>query len=349
MTAAESHESAAGASGGVASTLRLGLGWLAAAALAVSAGALLLAALASRTWWVAELFTHFRQLHLVLTVLVSGVLVLVGWRWVGITGLGVAVVLAVPMIPYWFGGGEAGIGTDGRAGPASAGPADPRPIKAMVLNLNLGNRRGPELDRLLEDEAPDLLLLLEVTPRWRAGLASLEAEFPHRIEAVRDDAFGLWFLSRHPLADARLAAPDGGVPSVAAMVDMSGRRLAFLGTHPVPPTGREPAARRNAQLAWCADWADEASARADGVLVMGDLNCSPFSPHFRSLLRDGGLRDSALGRGLRPTWFSGLPGLASPIDHALVGGGLEVAARRVGPPVGSDHRAVIVEFVIPER
>jgi endonuclease/exonuclease/phosphatase (EEP) superfamily protein YafD len=79
-------------------------------------------------------------------------------------------------------------------------------------------------------------------------------------------------------------------------------------------------------------------------LVMGDLNTTSWSPHFRDLLAATGLVDSRRGRGMQPTWtaFRGLVRL--PLDHVLVSPDITVTARRVGPPIGSDHLPVIVEL-----
>jgi endonuclease/exonuclease/phosphatase (EEP) superfamily protein YafD len=75
---------------------------------------------------------------------------------------------------------------------------------------------------------------------------------------------------------------------------------------------------------------------------MGDLNATPFSPRFKNLLIDCGLRDSSLGFGITRTWHSEIPLLGLPIDHILVSRDLAVISREVGPKVGSDHRPVMV-------
>ena len=79
-------------------------------------------------------------------------------------------------------------------------------------------------------------------------------------------------------------------------------------------------------------------------MVVGDLNCTPWSPHFRRLLRDAGLRDVARGRGLEPTWYPTSLPLGIPIDHVLVSDEIGVANRELGSDLGSDHRPVRVEI-----
>jgi endonuclease/exonuclease/phosphatase (EEP) superfamily protein YafD len=75
------------------------------------------------------------------------------------------------------------------------------------------------------------------------------------------------------------------------------------------------------------------------VLLMGDLNCTPFSPWFPRLLERGALRDSAIGYGLTGTWTG--QGVRLPIDHILVNERLRVLDyREEAEWHGSDHRPV---------
>ena len=79
-------------------------------------------------------------------------------------------------------------------------------------------------------------------------------------------------------------------------------------------------------------------------MLVGDLNCTSWTPAFAELERISGLRDSRKGFGVQPTWPSNLPGLRIPIDHFLVSPSLAVRNRFVGPAVGSDHFPVVIEL-----
>ena len=77
------------------------------------------------------------------------------------------------------------------------------------------------------------------------------------------------------------------------------------------------------------------------MVLLGDLNCTPFFPWFGRLLREGGLKDSGEGFGLPATWRSN--GIGLPIDHLLVSPSWQVLERRVHPDrMGSDHHPVRV-------
>lgn len=82
------------------------------------------------------------------------------------------------------------------------------------------------------------------------------------------------------------------------------------------------------------------------MVLLGDLNCTPFSPWFGRLLRDGQLRDTGKGFGLPSTWSR--HGIGLPIDHILAGGAWQVIDRRVHPDrMGSDHHPVIAVLAPP--
>jgi endonuclease/exonuclease/phosphatase (EEP) superfamily protein YafD len=94
--------------------------------------------------------------------------------------------------------------------------------------------------------------------------------------------------------------------------------------------------------------------------VVGDLNVTPWNAAFRHLQRDGGLVSSQHGFGLQPTWptaaslapWPPVPGLPAPlrvpIDHLLHTPDLVAVDRRLGPSLGSTHRALEVELA-PRR
>jgi endonuclease/exonuclease/phosphatase (EEP) superfamily protein YafD len=75
------------------------------------------------------------------------------------------------------------------------------------------------------------------------------------------------------------------------------------------------------------------------TLVIGDMNATPWS----SRLRDLSAKLVRLSPALGSTWFSSLPVLGLPIDHAFVTSDLRASAR-VGPGVGSDHLPLIVSI-----
>ena len=83
----------------------------------------------------------------------------------------------------------------------------------------------------------------------------------------------------------------------------------------------------------------------DSVIVMGDLNLTPWSPLFRDFLIAADLHDASRGHGLTPTWYRWpfFPfGLV--LDHGLASQDIVCTKRAVQGDVGSDHRPVTFEF-----
>jgi endonuclease/exonuclease/phosphatase (EEP) superfamily protein YafD len=91
----------------------------------------------------------------------------------------------------------------------------------------------------------------------------------------------------------------------------------------------------------------ELAACKGPCVVVGDLNTTPWSSHYRDLLNVSGFRDCAAGRGFLPTWHAGLPvPLRIRIDHCLVNSTVSVVAVEVGASAGSDHLATINDLLV---
>lgn len=307
-----------------------GLGLLTAAGtLAVFAT---LAGFAGPLWWGFELASHFRVQYTL--ALGLGALALLAWRhWHWATVFTVfALVNATTIAPRFLNPAETGANTDHPA------------FRALLINVHSGNREDDRIRRVIAEVNPDLIVLLEVTPWLLAQLADLAGRYPHRIAETREDNFGIVLLSRLPLHHAAiLRLGPAGLPSISADLDCGGRRFTVLGTHPPPPIGAAMAEDRNTQLA---DLARLTRQARQPLLVLGDLNLSPWSPYFAQLLADSGLHDSSVGHGIQPSWPVNWPLLWIPLDHALYSDGIQIRHRAIGPDLGSDHYPVIVDFQV---
>ena len=222
------------------------------------------------------------------------------------------------------------------------------PIRIILANVYKNNRDHARLQRLLEDEAPDLVMLQEVNEPWLVALRRLQPMFPYGKALPRPDGFGMMLLSRWPLERAEVVRIGPiAVPSIVAQVRVHERLLRVLATHPFAPSGASRAALRIQQLRGVAEWV---RCQPRPVMVLADLNLTSWSPWFRDLIHTAGLRDSRLGLGLQGSWPSMLPApLRIPIDHCLVSPDIMVGGRRLGPNIGSDHLPVIIDCRLPGR
>ena len=124
-----------------------------------------------------------------------------------------------------------------------------------------------------------------------------------------------------------------------ALVRISGA----MSVHPASPTVTDPAQsrQRNHSLNHIGRTIDD---RSRPVIVAGDFNTTPWSPHFRDLLAASGLRNAAQGQGWIATWPWAFWPARIPIDHVLARGPIAVEDLRRGPSIGSDHYPVIADL-----
>jgi endonuclease/exonuclease/phosphatase (EEP) superfamily protein YafD len=291
-----------------------------------------LAGFAAGWHWLLDLCSHFRvqaALGLVLSAAVTG---LAGHRRTAAAhGLGAALNLAC-ILPFWL--------------PAEPPAANDRPVhRAMLMNVNTRGGDPVRVAAAVREFEPQVLVLEEISAAWLSALEAADPAFfggTNRLVETREDNFGIGLFSRFPLRAGRVVeAAETGLPSLLADVHLPEGIITVIATHPPPPFGAEYSGWRNAQLA---ELPALVLAAAHPVLLIGDLNTSPWSPHFRRLVRDSGLRDSMRGHGVQASWPTNTRLLRIPIDHALLSPGLTVRDRRIGPDVGSDHFPLVLDF-----
>jgi endonuclease/exonuclease/phosphatase (EEP) superfamily protein YafD len=215
-------------------------------------------------------------------------------------------------------------------------------LKLVVANVHRANPDHERFINFIRRESPGLFVVVEVDDQWLHSLEDLHRDYPFRIEAGREDDFGIALFSRSPVTASNVVEflPDG-VPSVHAQFVFDGATVDLLGTHPLPPVGTEYSAARNAQLVAIGAWV---AGRTNDLIVVGDLNVTPWSRWFGELTAGGRLRTSARDSGLQPTWPV-RPAIARiPIDHCLISPNWRVTRYERGPDVGSDHFPLVIEL-----
>ncbi len=280
-----------------------------------------------RLFWVFDLFSHFRVQFFQAFLVLIGISI---WRknnrqlvcWILLACLNYAFVL-----PFYFG-----------KPPAAAG----KPVRAMLMNLNASNGNTEQVQSAIRIADPDLLLLVEVTLKWAQELSVLNTSYPYRVEQPQSDCFGIMLLSKYPLSRTNvLFVGSAGVPSITADVHLPQGEISLIGTHPLPPFNGSFSKHRNNQLAALPKLIREQKKL---VLLIGDLNVSPWSAHFVRLLKESGLKNSMDHFGFQPSWPSNNRFLRIPIDHVLHSPDILIHHRVVGSDVGSDHLPMMVDF-----
>ena len=294
------------------------------------------------TWhWLLDLASHFRAYWLVAAA-VGLVLALRRPRSAACALCALALVGNVwAMLPYWL----AGPGVLAAAAAAQPGSQNESTLALILVNVHRQNPDRSLAVAYLRGRAPDVAVLIEPNAQWLADLSSLDEIYPFRVAEPRDDNFGIVVLSRWPLADTRIVTLGGTpFPNIVTTVRFRGRDIRLVATHPHPPFNSAYAAALTEQLAAVAD---AAAAAVPPCIVAGDFNATPWSLPYRSFRSRSGLRDTAQGRGVQPTWNARRVAPRIPIDHVFASPDLAVLHRAVGPDVGSDHFPVEVTLVLP--
>lgn len=294
---------------------------------------------AQRFWW-ADLLVHFRLQYVVLAVLLLGLAV---WRRRPVWLAAALLVVALNALP---------VARELRAAvPAATEQAadGARPgLRIAASNLLWRNRQYDAALIWARQTQADVLVFVEVDARWEGALERLRDLYPFARQARSTGHSGTLVLSRWPIdAVTKLDAGTPGTPELEVDVATPGGSLRVIAVHATWPLGGAASAARAREFASIAAAARNATLP---VVVIGDLNVTPWSPHFAALLGRGRLRDAAAGFGWQPTWPTYLPPLGLQIDHALVSAGIEVNSFARGRVEGSDHRPIIVDLRLqPQR
>lgn len=326
-------------------------------ALAVVAGE------AADLFWLFELAVHFRPHLLAAAALFVPLAGLVGMWWRPV---------------WWAALATAGINAarlEGYANVPFAAPAIPpaqaaavAPKRILWANLQNWSTDLAAFRRLLEEERPDIAALTELAAIHEPVLDAMRGALPHRTALPTNSAFDILILSRTAPASVRRHEPIGPVFPIleARFCDGAGPCLAVLALHAPRPgpgetlragglPGLGDTAHRDRQLDRAAALARERIAAGERVVLVGDFNCTPFSPVFARLVASSGLRDTAAvdeaadrrgWRWIAPATWQWPIGLM--IDHALVDPATELVVRRLGAAIGSDHRPLVIDLA-PRR
>lgn len=282
-----------------------------------------------QVWWIFDLTSHFRVQYAFGLLLVACAFATArkfkpALFFVGFAALNCSIVVT----HGWF----------GRATAKSTGQT----LQVMLINVHTENQHYDLVRACIRENNPDLVLFEEVNDRWLEQLAGLKDTYPHSCSEPREDNFGILLLSKLPLENPEIVyLGDAEVPSVTAMVKFRDKSLTLLGTHPLPPGSQENTSLRNGQLSAISKFLD---GRKGSLVLLGDLNTTPWSHSFKRLLRETGLVDSSRGFGLQASWPANLFPVRISIDHCLLTPDLGVVNRWIAADIGSDHFPLVVEI-----
>jgi endonuclease/exonuclease/phosphatase (EEP) superfamily protein YafD len=201
---------------------------------------------------------------------------------------------------------------------------------------------------------------MEIHQDWVKQLDTLKDILPYAIVKANPYNLGIAVYSKRPIENASLAfLGTTQNPSIVGKLNINGQIVSLVAAHPPPPIKSALFKARNQQLEAIGKYIKSLSTP---VIVTGDLNITMWSPYYKRLMSQAGLKNARQGFGLVPTWplktnyppYSKMPALftrlfSMPIDHCLISPEIKVAKIRAGSYVGSDHRPLITDLVLPDK
>lgn len=304
-----------------------------AVVLGLGAASASILALGGRDVWQLELLSHFRVQFAAALLISSSIFFLNRrFRW-GAVGALFCTYNTYLIIPLFITSGlQVAAGQD---------------VRIMLANIHTSNRQFDLFLSEVREIDPDILIVQEIDFAWKDALRQLYVEYPVSIEEPRQDNFGIACYSKLPIENLRIEyIGKSSVPSIRGKVLDDNISLELIGTHPVPPVSYSYVSSRNSQLQELGRIVKDLNG---AVVLVGDLNTTSWSPHFKDLIAHSMLSDSRRGFGIQATWPEGVFLLRVPLDHVLVSKDIAIKNRRVGNSIGSDHRPVIVDLVVPKK
>ncbi|MCP4358809.1 MAG: hypothetical protein GY796_12390 [Chloroflexi bacterium] len=294
------------------------------------AGAATIAGFAGQLWWVFDVTIHFRVQLLLIISFSALYFAIKRERLYFVISAGCVLLNLSIILPLYL-------------SPALT-HNNAEPVRGLLINVQEQQESVDPILELIQSLDPDLILFVETTESWVEQMASLEQTYLYSHLEPRYSGAGLALFSRLPLTKATVwgSFPQFR-PAIMAQVLVDGEPVTVIAVHPYPPLRHESWRTRNQQLAEVANFV---AAQNEPVIVIGDLNTTPWSPIFRNFLEEAGLQDGRRGFGVKPTWPTHLPFMRIPLDHFLATEEISVQNFSLGPDVGSDHFPVIVDFVI---
>lgn len=294
-----------------------------------------------------ELLCNFKFQYLLLNLLLFGLLVLNRKKKLIIISLFCLSIVFVEIAPWYI--PKTGIEINNQT-----------KLRILSSNVNVENQKYPQVLSLVRREKPDIAVFMEIHQDWVKQLDTLKDILPYSIVKANPYNLGIALYSKRPLEQASIAfLGTTQNPSIVGKLNINGQIVSLVAAHPPPPIKLALFKARNQQLEAIGKYIKSLSTP---VIVTGDLNITMWSPYYKRFMSQAGLKNARQGFGLVPTWplktnyppYSKMPVLFTrlfsiPIDHCLISPEIKVAKIRAGSSVGSDHRPLITDLVMPGK
>ena len=209
-----------------------------------------------------------------------------------------------------------------------------QPVYLLSYNVLFSNPQVNTESIWLAQLQSDVIFLTEASPSWARALQPLEDMTDHCAQYA-DSPFGIALYSRLPLTSCEVlyTSHNTSYPYIRAVLKNG---VVVYGIHPPPPIDSTLAQERNAMLQALAI---QIAQEQHNVVVLGDMNITPFSPVFQNFIQTANIHLTSPR--IRPTWW---PGMLS-IDHVLVRKPENVVKTGRYGWQGSDHQPIWISYL----
>ncbi|MFN3827021.1 MAG: endonuclease/exonuclease/phosphatase family protein [Micavibrio sp.] len=286
-------------------------------------------------WWIGDLLRNM-ILQFFIGATILAVFFLLTKRKISLIACSAVMIMTLAMIlePYQ---------------PTANAADDQSSLSIMHFNRLVSRQNHEELKEEILNLSPDIVILQEANQSLVNMTDGIKDKYPYGVTKLYRGAFGMIILSRHPITDHQIIEIPGPyfvnytIRSEISIPNLD-QPLVLYGLHALPPMDHLKWLQRNIELE---SIAQKISAETSPYVIMaGDWNITPYSPFFKRLLENSGLRYQRPTPYPVPTWpvqFT-CPLLQIPIDHILAKPSLTLYDWQRLPAFDSDHFGINVHI-----
>jgi len=223
---------------------------------------------------------------------------------------------------------------------------DKNQVTIVSSNVFQDNKNAAGCMKMLKNNDPDIILLLETDQFWYEGTKELKEKYPYQVLAPKENTYGMLLYSKLELIDPQTRfLVDDEIPSIKAKVKLpSGKSFDLYCVHPTPPVPGENShsTERDKELLLVAKEVKESSNPA---IVIGDLNDVAWSYTTDLFTKISGLLDPRIGRGFYNTFHAKLPFLRFPLDHVFCSTDFKLVKLARLENFSSDHFPIFISLL----
>ncbi|MEO0868314.1 MAG: endonuclease/exonuclease/phosphatase family protein [Cyanobacteria bacterium J06642_11] len=285
--------------------------------------------LAGDLWWRFELLDHFRWQYCWLLLLPLAIGIWQRQRWAVVWLVPLAINGALILALAW---------------PSARVGSTTETLTVFHANIDHKNPQPAAAIEYVNQQTADIIFLQEITPTTLPQIVQGLTHYQLVAAEPKTNSHGsamfvplgssLRILSKQIIQEPNYSQR----PLLTVDIQLGERVVSLMSIHITRPGTAGASRFQNIEFQAIADWARRQMAAKKAVVIIGDLNSTPWSQRVNQMLKRGNLQNSQQGYVWQMTWPGDLPiFLQIAIDHCLHSRDLGVIQRSTGPYIGSDH------------